>query len=177
MKETIVFGLWCVWCNGSYVLFYCVCVCEEKGIRWKVHKDKVLLCCFSSERSSILENDEEDDSAEAVFKQSSHFKPNRSSIQWSPLMTEVVSELTDRIKSMEQKDASFDWYLFHSNSQNLQVYGAGIWLHIQDSHDNLGEDLIESEIFKSWPSASDLCAVNFSLSLFFSLIPIIIISL
>ncbi|XP_058260148.1 cordon-bleu protein-like 1 isoform X1 [Hemibagrus wyckioides] len=80
----------------------------------EVHKDKVM-CSFSSERLSILENDEEDDSAEAVFKQSSHFKPNRSSIRWSPLMTEVVSELTDRIKSMEQKDASFDWSVIPSH--------------------------------------------------------------
>ncbi|KAK3575334.1 hypothetical protein QTP86_025522 [Hemibagrus guttatus] len=66
------------------------------------------------EKSSFLENDEEDNSAEAIFKQSGHFKPPCSSVRWSPLMTEVVSELTNRIKSMEQKDPSFDCYVIHS---------------------------------------------------------------
>ncbi|XP_060724860.1 cordon-bleu protein-like 1 [Tachysurus vachellii] len=66
------------------------------------------------ERSYFQADTKEDDPDGASFIQSRDFKPTRSSVPRYPLMTEVVSELTNRIKSMEQKDASFHWSVKHS---------------------------------------------------------------
>ncbi|MCJ8730009.1 hypothetical protein PDJAM_G00113370 [Pangasius djambal] len=57
---------------------------------------------------SFLEDAEEDNSTEASFNQSSNFKSTCLSGPSSPLMTEVLSEFIDRMKTMEQKDVSFD---------------------------------------------------------------------
>ncbi|KAF4080199.1 hypothetical protein AMELA_G00167820 [Ameiurus melas] len=63
---------------------------------------------------SFLEDAEEDNSTEASFSQSSYFKSTCLSFPSSPLMAEVLSEFTQRMKTMEQKDVSFDWSVMHS---------------------------------------------------------------
>ncbi|XP_047670107.1 cordon-bleu protein-like 1 isoform X2 [Tachysurus fulvidraco] len=77
------------------------------------------------ERSYFLEDTKEDNPAEASFNRSRDFKPARSSVPRSPLMTEVVSELTNRIKSMEQKDASFCRSVKHSPPASNLPPGSG----------------------------------------------------
>ncbi|MCI4375847.1 hypothetical protein PGIGA_G00114550 [Pangasianodon gigas] len=67
-----------------------------------------------SYRGSFLEDAEEDNSTEASFNQSSNFKSTCLSGPSSPLMTEVLSEFIDRMKTMEQEDVSFDWSVTYS---------------------------------------------------------------
>lgn len=73
-----------------------------------------VVCSVSSERSytgPFLEDAEEDGSTEASVDQSRDFKPTCLSGPSPSLMSEVLSEFIDRMKTMEQKDVSFDRYL------------------------------------------------------------------
>lgn len=75
-------------------------------------REKVV-CSFSSDRSYtgfFLKDAEEDGSAKASANLSSD-KPACLSGPSSSLMAEVLTEFIERMKTMEQKDATFDRYL------------------------------------------------------------------
>lgn len=87
------------------ILWYFITVCvRERGVG---HKTKVMWS-FSLERSyhgSFLEDAEEDSYPDTSPDQSGDFNPSCLSIQKSSsLMTEVLSELIDRMKTMEHQD-------------------------------------------------------------------------